>query len=137
MNEQVLRFLNLRYPRDYNTVPRLWFWLLHLVWLFPWSVYFPAAAKLSFRPIDRAGQDPLAGALLDRLHAGLLHVFHHAGILFDAVLSGAGAADRLGHGGWRRLGSCAERACSPAFCSARRTGSGDPVVSGAERPHAR
>ena len=23
MNEQVLRFLNLRYPRDYNTVPRL------------------------------------------------------------------------------------------------------------------
>ena len=52
-NEQVLRFLNLRYPRDYDTVPRLWFWLLHLVWLFPWSVYFPAVAKLSFKPIDR------------------------------------------------------------------------------------
>jgi 4-amino-4-deoxy-L-arabinose transferase-like glycosyltransferase len=56
MNEQVLRFLNLRYPHDYNTVPRLWFWLLHLVWLFPWSVYFPAVAKLSFRPSDRAGR---------------------------------------------------------------------------------
>ncbi|MGA2511235.1 MAG: glycosyltransferase family 39 protein [Candidatus Acidiferrales bacterium] len=55
-NEQVLRFLNLRYPRDYNTVPRLWFWLLHLVWLFPWSVYLPAVAKLSFRPVDRAGR---------------------------------------------------------------------------------
>ena len=38
-NEHLLRFLNLRYPRDYNTVPRLWFWLLNLVWIFPWSVY--------------------------------------------------------------------------------------------------
>ena len=56
MNEQVLRFLNLRYPRDYNTVPRLWFWLFHLLWLFPWSVYFPAIAKLSFRPLDRGGK---------------------------------------------------------------------------------
>ncbi len=55
INEQLLRFLNLRYPRDYNTVPRLWFWLLHFAWLFPWSVYFPAVARLSFRPIDRAG----------------------------------------------------------------------------------
>jgi hypothetical protein len=59
MNEQVLRFLNLRYPRDYNTVPRVWFWLLHLVWLFPWSVYFPAAVKLSYRPMDRAGRTRL------------------------------------------------------------------------------
>jgi len=56
MNEQVLRFLNLRYPRDYSTFPRVYFWLFHLIWLFPWSVYFPAVAKLSFRPVDRAGQ---------------------------------------------------------------------------------
>jgi 4-amino-4-deoxy-L-arabinose transferase-like glycosyltransferase len=56
INEQVLRFLNLRYPRDYNTVPRLWFWLFHFLWLFPWSVYFPALAKLSYQPLDRAGR---------------------------------------------------------------------------------
>src|SRR5208282_5209134 len=56
VNEQLLRFLNLRYPRDYNTVPRVWFWLFHLIWLFPWSVYFPAIAKLSFKPVDRAGR---------------------------------------------------------------------------------
>ena len=56
MNEQVLRFLNLRYPRDYNTVPRVYFWLFHLLWLFPWSAYFPAVAKLSFKPLDRAGR---------------------------------------------------------------------------------
>ena len=56
INEQLLRFLNLRYPRDYNTVPLVWFWLFHLLWLFPWSVYFPAAARLSYRPMDRAGR---------------------------------------------------------------------------------
>jgi 4-amino-4-deoxy-L-arabinose transferase-like glycosyltransferase len=59
VNEQVLRFLNLRYPRDYNTVPRLQFWLLHFIWLFPWSVYLPAALKLSFKPVDRAGRTRL------------------------------------------------------------------------------
>jgi len=59
MNEQVLRFLNLRFPRDYDTVPRVWFWLLHLVWLFPWSVYFPAVVKLGFKPVDRAGKTRL------------------------------------------------------------------------------
>jgi 4-amino-4-deoxy-L-arabinose transferase-like glycosyltransferase len=56
INEQLLRFLNMRYPRDYNTVPRLWFWLFHLAWLFPWSVYLPAVAKFSFKPVDRAGR---------------------------------------------------------------------------------
>ncbi len=59
INEQLLRFLNLRYPHDYNTVPRLYFWLFHLAWLFPWSVYFPATFKLSYKPVDRAGQTRL------------------------------------------------------------------------------
>jgi hypothetical protein len=59
INEQLLRFLNLRYPRDYNTVPRLYFWLLNLAWLFPWSVYLPAATSLSYRPFDRAGRTRL------------------------------------------------------------------------------
>ncbi len=59
INEQLLRFLNLRYPRDYNTVPRLYFWLLNLVWLFPWSVYLPAASRLSYRSVDRAGRTRL------------------------------------------------------------------------------
>jgi 4-amino-4-deoxy-L-arabinose transferase-like glycosyltransferase len=59
INEQLLRFLNLRYPRDYATVPRLYFWLFHLIWLFPWSVYFPAVFKLSYRAVDRAGRTRL------------------------------------------------------------------------------
>ena len=71
MNEQVLRFLNLRYPRDYNTVPRVYFWLFHFVWLFPWSVYFPAVARLSYRPVDRAGR----ARLLALCWTGFLLVF--------------------------------------------------------------
>ena len=59
INEQLLRFLNLRFPRDYDTVPRIWFWLFHFAWLFPWSVYLPAVAKLSFKPADRAGRTRL------------------------------------------------------------------------------
>jgi len=59
INEQVLRFLNTRYPRDYDTVPRFLFWTLHLVWLFPWSVYLPNVVRLNFRPIDRAGRATL------------------------------------------------------------------------------
>ena len=59
INEHVLRFLNLRYPRDYNTVPRLYFWLFHVLWLFPFSLYFPAAFKLSYRPADRASRTRL------------------------------------------------------------------------------
>jgi 4-amino-4-deoxy-L-arabinose transferase-like glycosyltransferase len=56
INEQLLRFLNLRYPRDYDTVPRVWFWLFHFAWLFPWSVYLAAVSRLSFKPVDRAGR---------------------------------------------------------------------------------
>ncbi|HEV2988943.1 MAG TPA: glycosyltransferase family 39 protein [Candidatus Angelobacter sp.] len=71
INEHLLRFLNLRYPRDYNTVPRAAFWLLHLVWLFPWCVYFPAAARLGYKPVDRAGRT----RLLALCWAGFLLVF--------------------------------------------------------------
>jgi 4-amino-4-deoxy-L-arabinose transferase-like glycosyltransferase len=56
INEHVLRFLNLRYPRDYNTVPRLYFWLFHLLWFFPWSLYLPAAFQLNYRQPDRASR---------------------------------------------------------------------------------
>ncbi len=59
INEQLLRFLNARYPRDYNTVPRFYFWVLHLVWLFPWSVYLPTLARLSYKPLDRQGRTRL------------------------------------------------------------------------------
>ncbi|HEY1939725.1 MAG TPA: glycosyltransferase family 39 protein [Candidatus Angelobacter sp.] len=71
INEHLLRFLNLRYPRDYNTVPRLAFWLLNLLWLFPWSAYVPAAARLNYKPEDRAGRT----RLLALCWAGFLLLF--------------------------------------------------------------
>jgi 4-amino-4-deoxy-L-arabinose transferase-like glycosyltransferase len=39
VNEQLLRYLNLRVPRDYDTVPIGIFWGLCLVWLAPWSAF--------------------------------------------------------------------------------------------------
>lgn len=55
-NEHILRFLNLRYPRDYNTVPRALFWLLHLAWFFPWSAFLFRAFGLRYRGDDRASR---------------------------------------------------------------------------------
>ncbi len=50
MNEHVLRYLNLRVPRDYDTVPLLLFWGLLLVWLMPWSAFsFHAVAAVPWR----------------------------------------------------------------------------------------
>jgi len=59
INEQLLRFLNMRYPRDYATVPRYLFWLFNLIWIFPWSVYIPATFRLSYKPVDREGRTRL------------------------------------------------------------------------------
>src|SRR5277367_6461838 len=39
INEHFLRFLGKRYPKDYNKLPGYLFWSLHLVWLFPWSLF--------------------------------------------------------------------------------------------------
>jgi len=59
VREHLLRYLGMRYPKDDDTVPRLLFWGLHLVWLFPWSAfiwglvrYFPR----SIRPQDQTAR---------------------------------------------------------------------------------
>jgi len=43
VNEHFLRFLGKRIPMDYNKLPGYLFWSLHLVWLFPWSLFLPLA----------------------------------------------------------------------------------------------
>ncbi|MGA2028179.1 MAG: glycosyltransferase family 39 protein, partial [Syntrophobacteraceae bacterium] len=52
IREHLLRYFGMRYPKDYDTVPRLLFLGLHLVWLFPWSAfiwglvrYFPGSIR--------------------------------------------------------------------------------------------
>jgi 4-amino-4-deoxy-L-arabinose transferase-like glycosyltransferase len=48
VNEHFMRFLGKRIPKDYNKQTGSLFWSLHLVWLFPWSLYLPVALR---RPI--------------------------------------------------------------------------------------
>jgi 4-amino-4-deoxy-L-arabinose transferase-like glycosyltransferase len=126
INEQVLRFLNLRYPRDYNTVPRVWFWVFHFLWLFPWSVYFPAIAKLSFKPVDRAGR----ARLLAVCWIGFILIFftlsttqeYYSMPCYPAMALLLGAAMAEG-GAWIRRGTrmlavtagCAGLACITIF----------------------
>ncbi len=45
INEHFLRFLGRRYPDDYNKLPGLLYWALHLVWLFPWSLFLPIVIR--------------------------------------------------------------------------------------------
>ena len=61
MNEQVLRALGYRYPDDYTAVPLVQWWLAHLVWLFPWSLFLPYAFRAlprfsTWKRLDSSGQ---------------------------------------------------------------------------------
>ena len=49
VNEHFLRFFSLRYPHDYNKLPFVAYWLLHLVWLFPFSLFLPALVAVAWR----------------------------------------------------------------------------------------
>lgn len=71
INEHLLRYLGQRLPKDYDTVPLAPFWLLHLVWLFPWSLYLPAA--LQRLGGERFSAEHRAGRV--RLMAGCWAVF--------------------------------------------------------------
>jgi 4-amino-4-deoxy-L-arabinose transferase-like glycosyltransferase len=52
VNEHFMRFLGKRIPKDYNKQTNSLYWTLHLVWLFPWSLYLPVALR---RPIAEWG----------------------------------------------------------------------------------
>ena len=83
INEHVFRFTGARYPHDFNKLPGVWYWLLHLVWLFPWSLFLPALVAIAWKTrskwtqylrrdggqtldfyLDSAGRDDLAAHVL-------------------------------------------------------------------------
>lgn len=107
-NEHLLRFLNLRYPRDYNTVPRVLFWALNLVWLFPWSVYLLGAPTLSYALATRAGR----ARLMALCWIGVIMVFftfsttqeYYSMPIYPALALLIGSALAVG-GRWIRMGS--------------------------------
>jgi 4-amino-4-deoxy-L-arabinose transferase-like glycosyltransferase len=49
INEHVFRFFSLRYPHDYNKLPFALYWLLQLLWLFPWSLFVPAVLVVAWK----------------------------------------------------------------------------------------
>jgi len=81
VNEHFLRFLGKRYPRDYNKLPATLYWGLHLVWLFPWSMYLPVVVQDFWRELRgrRAGANQRSFAsstvLLCWVWAGIVLVF--------------------------------------------------------------
>jgi hypothetical protein len=66
VNEHLLRYLNLRVPRDYDTVPLYLFWGLLFIWIMPWSAYlFHAAGRVPIRKtILRSHLTPRESTLL-------------------------------------------------------------------------
>jgi 4-amino-4-deoxy-L-arabinose transferase-like glycosyltransferase len=63
VNEHILRFVDKRIPRDYDTVPLYLFWGLLIVWLTPWFVFVwkpltrvPFRRALMREHLDRADQ---------------------------------------------------------------------------------
>ena len=50
INEHFLRYLNKRYPADYDTVPLWLFWGLNLLWLMPWTAFLvPSLRQIPMR----------------------------------------------------------------------------------------
>jgi 4-amino-4-deoxy-L-arabinose transferase-like glycosyltransferase len=74
VNEHFKRFIGTREPKDYNRVPFVFYWTMHLLWLFPWSVAVPllAAQKL---PTHRKAERERLINLYVWLWAGLILVF--------------------------------------------------------------
>lgn len=85
INEHINRALGTRLPHDYGAVPLWAWWSAHLVWLFPWSFFFPLAFRELPRPIRdwKKATDP---AVLARL---MLFAWAGVILLFFTVESGS------------------------------------------------
>ncbi len=113
LNEHVFRFLGMRHPRDYNTVPRLWFWLLQLVWLFPWSIFLPAVARLKYRAAEQTNDRAGRTRLLALCMIGVVMVFftfsttqeYYSMPIYPwlALLIGSALAEEKAEGRWVRV----------------------------------
>jgi 4-amino-4-deoxy-L-arabinose transferase-like glycosyltransferase len=85
INEHINRALGTRIPHDYGAIPLWIWWSAHLVWLFPWSFFFPLALRKSpFSP--RMWREPMAPSHQARL---LLFVWAGVILLFFTLESGS------------------------------------------------
>ena len=74
-NEHIARFLGRRIPHDYGQVPIPLFWLLLVLWLFPWAAFLPSAVIAAIKQ--------LRSKLLphSRIHEASLALLLWAGII--------------------------------------------------------
>jgi 4-amino-4-deoxy-L-arabinose transferase-like glycosyltransferase len=119
VNEQFLRYLNKRVPRDYGTVPLIVFWGLVLVWLFPWSSFLPQAlARVRFSKFrETAGSGQARARLVFFLGAFFVVFFFSFSTRQEYYLLPALPPLALLIGGW-----LAEEEASPAESQLRRWG---------------
>jgi 4-amino-4-deoxy-L-arabinose transferase-like glycosyltransferase len=78
VNEHLLRYLNKRVPRDYDTVPLVIFWGLLLLWLLPWIAFLPQSLKkvpLRWRELRSGLNAPQNANLLFLLWAIVILLF--------------------------------------------------------------
>ncbi len=119
VNEQFLRYLNQRVPRDYGTVPLIVFWGLVLVWLFPWSSFLPQAlARVRFSQFpETAGSGQARARLIFFLGAFFIVFFFSFSTRQEYYVLPALPPLALLIGGW-----LAEEDASPAGSWLRRWG---------------
>ncbi len=146
VNEHFMRFLGKRIPKDYNKQTNSLYWTLHLVWLFPWSLYLPVALR---RPVAdwwarrKSGMRKNAAATAELPfansinllgvgwgNASLFFVLYESGVLHVPCLPSTPLAD-CGAAGQRRrdrlppvVGVECGDACRHLLCGFRGTGHG-------------
>ena len=88
INEHVLRFLGRRVPMDYNKLPGYLYWGLHLIWLFPWSLFLPLAFVAAWRSRRHFTLSSLRNTAMDfTSHTIVLAVVYSALVLIFFSLS--------------------------------------------------
>ena len=94
INEHFKRALGTRYPPDYEAVPLLLWWALHLVWFFPWSFFVGYA----FREFPRF---KTWGTKMEPAQQARLLLFIWAGlILFFFSLTSGSRMEYYSFGAW-------------------------------------
>jgi 4-amino-4-deoxy-L-arabinose transferase-like glycosyltransferase len=95
INEHINRALGTRLPHDYGAVPLGIWWGSHLIWLFPWSFFFPLALRNApiFPSSWREAKTP-------KQHARLLLFVWAAAILGFFTLESGSRMEYYSFGAW-------------------------------------
>lgn len=122
VNEHFLRYIGKRYPVDYGTVPILVFYGLLLIWLLPWSSFFPQAfgqIRLRLPRVAGVRRSPEAVLLLLLCWAAVILLFFSFSTRQEYYVAPAVPALALLLGYWLSLESEAQIGSSIARAGRR------------------